>query len=68
MTESQRYKLQMKATSRMLREYFSGVPLKSLRRRYGYSEKNIRNLASSYKRGEIDIFEVKDQKAVTNLL
>ena len=64
MTEGQRYKLQMKATSKMLREYFSGVPIPSLMRRYGYSEKKIRELASAYKRGEIDIFEVRDQKKI----
>ena len=64
MTEGQRYKLQMKATSRMLREYFSGVPITSLARRYGYGETRIRELASAYKRGEIDIFEVGDQKRI----
>ena len=47
LTESQRYRLQMKATSKMLREYFSGVSIENLRRRYGYSEKKIRELASS---------------------
>lgn len=64
MTKSQRYKLQMRATGKMLREYFSGVSIESLRRRYGYSEEKIRELASSYKRGEIDIFEVRDQKKI----
>ena len=64
MTESQRYRLQMKASSRMLREYFSGVPIPSLSRRYGYSEKKIRELASDYKHGKIDIFEVRDQKKI----
>ena len=63
-TTSQRYKLQMRATGKMLREYFSGVSIESLRRRYGYSEEKIRELASSYKRGEIDIFEVRDQKKI----
>lgn len=64
MTKSQCYKLQMRATGKMLREYFSGVSIESLRRRYGYSEEKIRELASSYKRGEIDIFEVRDQKKI----
>ena len=64
MTKNQRYKLQMRATGKMLREYFSGVSIESLRRRYGYSEEKIRELASSYKRGEIDIFEVRDQKKI----
>lgn len=54
-SESQRYRLQMRGTSKMLREYFSGVPIERLSRRYGYSEKKIRELASSYKQGKIDI-------------
>ena len=65
MTESQRYRLQMKATSHLLREYFSGVSIETLRRRYGYSEKKIRELASSYKQGKIDIFEVRDRKKIS---
>ena len=64
MNESQRYKLQMKAASRMLREYFSGVPISSLSRRYGYCEKKIRDLASDYKQGKIDIFEIRDHKKI----
>ena len=64
LTESQRYRLQMKATSKMLREYFSGVSIENLRRRYGYSEKKIRELASSYKQGKIEIFEVRDRKKI----
>ena len=64
MTESQRFRLQMKATSKMLREYFSGVPLTVLSRRYGYGEKKIRELASAYKQGKIDIFEIKDRKKI----
>ena len=63
-SESQRYRLQMRGTSKMLREYFSGVPIERLSRRYGYSEKKIRELASSYKQGKIDIFEVRDQKKI----
>ena len=65
MTESQRYRLQMKATSHLLREYFSGVSIETLRRRYGYSEKKIRELACSYKQGKIDIFEVRDRKKIS---
>lgn len=64
MTANQRYRLQMKVTSRLLREYFSGVPLTTLSHRYGYSEKRIRELASDYKQGKIDIFEVRDQKKI----
>lgn len=63
-SESQRYRLQMRGTSKMLREYFSGVPIERLSRRYGYSEKKIRELASAYKQGKIDIFEVRDQKKI----
>lgn len=50
MTHSQRYGLQLKSTSSMLREYFSGVPIESLRRGYGYSEKKIREQPSGYTR------------------
>lgn len=64
MTESQRYRLQQKATSKMLREYFSGVPIATLSRRYGYSEKTIREKASAYKQGKIDIFDVMDRKKI----
>ena len=55
----------MKSTSKMLREYFSGVPLASLSRRYGYSENKIRELARDYKQGKFDIFEVMDQKKIS---
>ena len=65
MTESQRYRMQMKVTSQLLREYFSGVSIETLRRRYGYSEKKIRELACSYKQGKIDIFEVRDRKKIS---
>ena len=65
MTESQRYRLQVKATSQLLREYFSGVSIETLRRRYGYSEKKSRELACSYKQGKIDIFEVRDRKKIS---
>jgi hypothetical protein len=54
----------MKATSKMLREFFSGVSLSILSRRYGYSEKKIRELASAYRQGKIDIFAVTDQKKI----
>ena len=64
MTETQRYRLQMKATSKMLREFFSGVSISILSRRYCYSEKKIRELASAYRQGKIDIFAVTDQKKI----
>ena len=40
----------------MLREYFSGVSVESLSRRYGYSVIKIKTMASDYKQGKIDIF------------
>ena len=64
MTEGQRYKLAMKGDLKMLREFFSGVPIANLRTRYGYSEKRIRQLAKDYREGKIDIFEVRDQKKI----
>lgn len=51
MTHCQRYRLQLKATSSMLREYFSGVLIESLRRGYGYSEKKIRELFGYTRQG-----------------
>ena len=65
MTDVQRYKLAMKGDMKMLREFFSGVPIESLRDRYGCSEKRIRQLAKEYREGKIDIFEVRDQKKIT---
>ena len=64
MTEGQLYKLAMKGDLKMLREFFSGVPIANLRTRYGYSEKRIRQLAKDYREGKIDIFEVRDQKKI----
>lgn len=65
MTDVQRYKLAMKGDMKMLRDFFSGVPIESLRNRYGCSEKRIRQLAKDYREGKIDIFEVRDQKKIT---
>ncbi len=65
MTDVQRYKLAMKGDMKMLRDFFSGVPIESLRDRYGCSEKRIRQLAKDYREGKIDIFEVRDQKKIT---
>ena len=64
MTEGQRYKLAMKGDMKMLREFFSGVPIDNLRARYGCSEKRIRQLAKDYREGKFDIFEVRDQKKI----
>ena len=46
-----------RAQTQMLREFFSGVPISSLVKRYGYSEKKIKTLAVEYKQGKIDIFD-----------
>ena len=40
------YLVQQQAQGKMLREYFSGTPAETLSRRYGYSEKKIKLLAS----------------------
>ena len=48
----------------MLREYFSGTPAETLSRRYGYSEKKIKLLASEYKQGKIDIFDEPDKRKI----
>ena len=45
-----------RAQGKMLREYFSGVSVESLSRRYGYSVIKIKMMASDYKQGKIDIF------------
>ena len=44
-----------RAQGKMLREYFSGVSVESLSRRYGYSVIKIKTMASDYKQGKIDI-------------
>ena len=58
------YRVSQRAQGKMLREYFSGMPVKDLSKRYGYSEKKIISLASEYKQGKIDIFEVRDRKKI----
>ena len=56
------YLASQRAKAKMLREYFSGMPLKDLSKRYGYSEKKIISLASEYKQGKIDIFDDRDKR------
>ena len=56
--------MQQKLTSKLLREYFSGIPMATLSRRYGFSENKIRELSNAYKQGKIDIFEVTDRKKI----
>ena len=50
-----------RAQGKMLREYFSGVSVESLSRRYGYSVIKIKTMASDYKQGKIDICPVPRQ-------
>ena len=50
------YRAMRRAQGKMLREYFSGVSVESLSRRYGYSVIKIKTMASDYKQGKIDIF------------
>lgn len=52
------------AQSKMLREYFSGVSVICLSRRYGFSEKRIKTLASEYKQGKIDIFDNPQKRRI----
>lgn len=58
------YLVQQQAQGKMLREYFSGTPAETLSRRYGYSEKKIKLLASEYKQGKIDIFDGPDKRKI----
>ena len=46
-----------RAQGKMLREYFSGVPIENLSKRYGFAIPKIKQLASDYKQGKIDIFD-----------
>lgn len=55
--EAKCYRAMQHAQGKMLREYFSGVPVESLSKRYGYSVLKIKTLASDYKQGKIDIFD-----------
>ena len=58
------YRASQRAQGKMLREYFSGMPVKDLSKRYGYSEKKIISLASEYKQGKIDIFDDRDKRRI----
>ena len=53
-----------RAQAKMLREYFSGVPVESLSKRYGYSIVKIKTLATEYKKGEIDIFDNPQKRRI----
>lgn len=58
------YRTSQLAQGKMLREYFSGMPVNDLSKRYGYSEKKIMSLASEYKQGKIDIFDDRDKRRI----
>lgn len=58
------YRTLQRTQGKMLREYFSGMPVEDLSKRYGYSEKKIISLASEYKQGEIDIFDDRDKRRI----
>lgn len=62
--EAKSYRARQRAQGKMLREYFSGVPVESLSRRYGYSEMRIKTLASDYKQGKIDIFDDPQKRRI----
>ena len=51
--EAKCYRAMRRAQGKMLREYFSGVSVESLSRRYGYSVIKIKTMASDYKQGKI---------------
>ena len=53
-----------RAQAKMLREYFSGVPVESLSKRYGYSIVKIKTLATEYKKGKIDIFDNPQKRRI----
>ncbi len=47
--EAKCYRAMRHAQGKLLREYFSGVSVESLSRRYGYSVIKIKTMASDYK-------------------
>ena len=53
-----------RAQAKMLREYFSGDPVESLSKRYGYSIVKIKTLATEYKKGKIDIFDNPQKRRI----
>lgn len=55
--EAKFYRAMRQAQGQMLQEYFSGVPVENLSKRYGFSVMKIKSLASDYKQGKIDIFD-----------
>ena len=63
------YRAMQQAQGKMLREYFSGVPVENLSKRYGYAIPKIKQLASEYKQGKIDIFgDVNKRKIAMSMM
>ena len=62
--EAKSYRAMQRAQAKMLREYFSGVPVESLSKRYGYSIVKIKTLATEYKKGKIDIFDNPQKRRI----
>ena len=62
--EARSYRAMQRAQAKMLREYFSGVPVESLSKRYGYSVVKIKTLATEYKQGKIDIFDNPQKRRI----
>ena len=54
-----------RAQGKMLREFFSGMPVENLSKRYGYSILKIKKLAEEYKQGKIDIFDNPQKRRIT---
>ena len=63
--EAKSYRAMQRAQGKMLREYFSGVPVENLSKRYGYSVLKIKTLATDYKQGKIDIFDNPQKRRIT---
>ena len=62
--EAKWHRTMQRAQGKMLREYFSGVPVETLSKRYGYSVLKIKTLASDYKQGKIDIFDNPQKRRI----
>lgn len=62
--EAKCYRAMQRAQGKMLREYFSGVSVENLSKRYGYSVLKIKTLASDYKQGKIDIFDNPQKRRI----
>ena len=62
--EAKWHRTMQRAQGKMLREYFSGVPVETLSKRYGYSVVKIKTLAADYKQGKIDIFDNPQKRRI----